>query len=205
MKKVQFVHVTARCLDVRVKVDGHGQAKILSVGEINGLFEAFESERDRALFATCFFTGCRINEACTMQTGDAFDLVGVRAKITIRKGNTKGEQSTRQISTHPQLRAYLERYRDQAGKQFLFPGRHERGSLNPRSADKILRDACEGRGLQGVSTHSFRRTALTQMSSAGIPLRVIQEISGHKTLSALQRYLEVREEEVERAISSLVF
>ncbi|WP_345940639.1 hypothetical protein [Nostoc sp. UIC 10630] len=29
-------------------------------------------------------------------------------------------------------------------------------------------------GVEGVSTHSFRRTALTQMSSAGIPLRTIQ-------------------------------
>jgi integrase/recombinase XerD len=29
------------------------------------------------------------------------------------------------------------------------------------------------------------------MSSAGIPLRVIQEISGHNDLGTLQRYLEV--------------
>ena len=32
-------------------------------------------------------------------------------------------------------------------------------------------------GLVGVSTHSFRRTALTQIANAGIPLRHIQEIS----------------------------
>ncbi|MBD2093742.1 tyrosine-type recombinase/integrase [Trichocoleus sp. FACHB-591] len=52
-------------------------------------------------------------------------------------------------------------------------------------------------GLVGVSTHSFRRTALTQMSSAGMPLRVIQEISGHRSLQALQRYLEVSELQLE--------
>jgi integrase len=46
-------------------------------------------------------------------------------------------------------------------------------------ADKILKSASKRVGLSGVSTHSFRRTALTMMSSAGIPLRVIQEISGH--------------------------
>jgi integrase len=49
-------------------------------------------------------------------------------------------------------------------------------------ADKILKKACERIGVVGVSTHSFRRTALTQMSSAGIPLRHIQEISGHNDL-----------------------
>lgn len=188
-----------------MKVGGHGQAKILNGEEIAQLFRAFNCDRDRALFAICFFTGCRINEGCTMLTGDVFDAIGVRGKITIRKGNTKGEQSTRQISTHPQLRGYLEEHRDQAGRLYLFPGRHGRGHLNPRSADAILRETFARIGIEGASTHSFRRTALTQMAAAGVPLRVIQEISGHRSLQALQRYLEVSEQQVERAISVLGF
>jgi integrase/recombinase XerD len=43
------------------------------------------------------------------------------------------------------------------------------------------------------------------MSSAGIPLRVIQEISGHRSLQALQRYLEVSELQLEGAIAALSF
>ena len=41
------------------------------------------------------------------------------------------------------------------------------------------------------------------MSNAGIPLRVIQEVSGHRTLDELQKYLEVSEEQVRGAVSSL--
>lgn len=41
------------------------------------------------------------------------------------------------------------------------------------------------------------------MSNAGIPLRVIQEISGHRSLEQLQKYLEVSEEQVLGAASSL--
>jgi integrase/recombinase XerD len=41
------------------------------------------------------------------------------------------------------------------------------------------------------------------MSNAGIPLRVIQEISGHRNLEQLQKYLEVSEEQVLGAASSL--
>ncbi|MEP0873740.1 tyrosine-type recombinase/integrase [Trichocoleus desertorum AS-A10] len=74
-----------------------------------------------------------------------------------------------------------------------------------KSANEILRETCDRLGLVGVSTHSFRRTALTQMSSAGVPLRVIQEISGHRSLQALQRYLEVSELQLEGAIASLSF
>ena len=58
-------------------------------------------------------------------------------------------------------------------------------------------------GIIGVSTHSFRRTALTQMSNAGIPLRVIQEISGHRNLEQLQKYLEVSDSQILGAASTL--
>jgi integrase/recombinase XerD len=41
------------------------------------------------------------------------------------------------------------------------------------------------------------------MSNTGIPLRVIQEISGHRNLEQLQRYLEVEPSQVRGAIASL--
>ena len=41
------------------------------------------------------------------------------------------------------------------------------------------------------------------MSNAGIPLKVIQEISGHRNLEQLQRYLEVSNEQVLGAAASL--
>jgi integrase/recombinase XerD len=41
------------------------------------------------------------------------------------------------------------------------------------------------------------------MSNAGIPLRTIQEISGHRNLEQLQQYLEVQPEQVRGAIAAL--
>lgn len=41
------------------------------------------------------------------------------------------------------------------------------------------------------------------MSNTGIPLRVIQEISGHRNLEQLQKYLEVTDEQVLGAAASL--
>jgi integrase/recombinase XerD len=54
-----------------------------------------------------------------------------------------------------------------------------------------MMEACLKAGIEGVSTHSFRRTALTWISDAGVPLRHIQAISGHRSLAALERYLGV--------------
>jgi len=41
------------------------------------------------------------------------------------------------------------------------------------------------------------------MLNLGIPLRVIQEISGHESLAELQKYLEVSDEQLEQAIAQL--
>lgn len=187
-----------------MKIDRHGKAAILSQAEIQLLFrEGFQNNRDRALFAVCLFSACRIREACTLLTVDVYDPSGrVRPKLLIRKGNTKGKLATRTIPVIEDLRLLLTNYQPEAGAVYLFPGRFE-SHIDSDSAARILRKACKRVGIQGVSTHSFRRTALTQMSDTGIPLRIIQEVSGHRNLSQLQNYLEVREEQVLGALTSL--
>ncbi len=192
-----------------MKVNRYGRAAILSASQLTLLFnEGFIKPRDRALFGVCLYAAARINEACTMLRGDVIGIKGVRDMLVIRSYNTKGKQSTREIQVHPQLKEYLaEHHRTDRWhtRPHLFPGRHGRGHINKTSADKILRDTCLKLELEGISTHSFRRTALTRMSDAGIPLRHIQAISGHKTLAALERYLGVTEQQKESAIATLDF
>ena len=180
-----------------MKVAGNGQGKILTSDELRLLFtEGFVLPRDRALFGICLFTGCRVSEALALQTTD---IKG--GTLTFRKSTTKGKLKTRVVDIQPGLAQLLVEY--QLVKEgALFPGMRGRSvTLTRFMADKILRDACKRVGLEGVSTHSFRRTALTMMSSAGVPVRVIQEISGHNDLGTLQRYLEVSPEQKRKAIS----
>ena len=188
-----------------MKIDRHGRAKILTQAEIQLLFnKGLESHRDRALFGVCLFTACRINEACTLRTADIYDTAGrVRPQLIIRKGNTKGKLATRTIPVIADLRSLLTTYHPASGQVDMFPGRYNGSHINPDSAARVLRKACREVGIEGVSTHSFRRTALTNMSDAGIPLRIIQEVSGHRDLSQLQNYLEVNESQVLGAVASL--
>lgn len=187
-----------------MKVDRHGKAKILSQEEIQLLFsQGFQSDRDRALFAICLFSGCRINEAVTLKIVDVYETSGrLRPKLIIRKGNTKGKLATRTIPIIDDLRQLLSNYQVAAGQEYLFPGRFS-SHIDPESASRILKKALRRVGIEGASTHSFRRTALTLMSDAGIPLRIIQEVSGHRNLSQLQNYLEVRDEQVLGAVTAL--
>jgi integrase/recombinase XerD len=178
-----------------LKVNRNGQAEILSRDRLADLFNVM-SDRYRLLFGICYFTGCRIAEAIQLKRED----VGDRS-ITFRRQTTKTNK-TRTVRISPAL-AQIMLEAGLPDRGYLFPARDGDGHLTTRAADLILRKYCDYLGIKGVSTHSFRRTALTHMSSAGIPLRHIQEISGHSSLASLQKYLEVSEKDKEEAIAVL--
>lgn len=188
-----------------MKIARFGKGKILSVEEIQRLFgEGLQTPKDCALFAIMLFTSCRVNEACSLYKVDVFDSkCRVRPYLLIRKSNTKGKLATRTIPVIEDLRVILNAYQPSDESAYLFPGRFNQGHIHPDSAARIFRKACRRVDIEGASTHSFRRTALTQMSNAGIPLRVIADVSGHRVLSQLQSYLEIKPEQVLGAVSSL--
>jgi integrase/recombinase XerD len=130
--------------------------------------------------------------------------------VTYRKGNTK-TKTTRQVPTAPRLTAELEAYRKAwaaehghppTKEECLFPAAGSTTTPQSRqAADKALRQTCARLGLEGVSTHSFRRTLATDAVRRGVALNVIQQITGHKSLGSLGHYLEADETEVLAAIT----
>jgi len=188
-----------------VKIDRHGKGKVLTVEEIQLLFsEGLQTLRDRCLFGICLYTAARINEACTLRRVDVFDKKRqVRPELIIRKRNTKGKLDTRCIPVGEDLQALLSEYSPPLHQYWLFPGRHGKKHINPMSASRILRIALEDIEIEGASTHSLRRTALTTMHNNRVPLRIIQRVSGHRSLATLEEYLAVSDEQVKGAISSL--
>jgi integrase/recombinase XerD len=167
------------------KVDGHGQGKILTDEELTELFtNGFQSERDRALFAICLFTGCRISEAVQLTTADISEGL-----ITFRKGTVKGKTATRQAPITSALQHWLDEY-EAPTDGYLFPGRHGRGHLTRAAADLLLKQACAIVEIEGVSTHSFRRTYITRLRNRGYSPKQIQRATGHKQLSSLLHYFD---------------
>jgi integrase/recombinase XerD len=155
-----------------MKIERHGQAKILTQQEIELLFnKGLQTSRDRTLFGVCLYTACRIAEACSLMVKDTYTKSGtVRSTINFRKANTKGKLQTRTIPVIEDLLRLLTCWKPHAGQIYLFPGRHPSHHwkhLHPDSADKILREAFERIGIEGASTHSFRRTALTNDEQRG--------------------------------------
>ncbi|MEG4442067.1 site-specific integrase [Microcoleus sp. AT9_B5] len=178
-----------------MKIERHGQAKILTQQEIELLFnKGLQTARDRTLFGVCLYTACRIAEACSLMVKDIYTNSGaVRSTINFRKANTKGKLQTRTIPVIEDLRSLLTSWRSHVGEIYLFPGRHPNHHwkhLHTNSADQILREAFERIGIEGASTHSFRRTALTsdeQRRNSTADYSTNQRSQQPRTVTALLR------------------
>ncbi|WP_375340833.1 hypothetical protein [Okeania sp. SIO2C9] len=63
------------------------------------------------MFAVMLYSGCRVNEACTLISEDVYKKSErVRCHLTIRKKNTKGKLATRTIPIIQELRSILSSY-----------------------------------------------------------------------------------------------
>ncbi len=91
-----------------MKIEGYGQAKILTQEEIERLFSTgLETSRDRTLFEVCLYTACTA-VACSLMVKDIYTNSGiVRSTINGRKANTKGKLQTRTIPVIEDLRSLL--------------------------------------------------------------------------------------------------
>lgn len=187
-----------------MKVHGQGQARILSLSEVTAIFDEL-SLRDRTVFAFCLYAGCRISEAASIRMED----VSLGDRLLLIPSNHSKNRQSRTIPVNQELSAMVKEYLLATGvrRGFMFPHcyekGYEKGYLCRTTLHYSLQRACNKLKIRGVSTHSFRRTCLTTMSNAGVPLHVIQAISGHSTLSALQKYLGVQPNQLFSAIDTI--
>ena len=88
-------------------------------------------------------------------------------------------------------------------EDFIFYGRFEGSHVTERAFQLALESGFERAEIVGGSSHSFRRTQLSNLHKKGVPLKVIQSLSGHAALNTLSLYLEVDDDDKRKAIAQL--
>jgi integrase len=89
---------------------------------------------------------------------------------------------------------------------WVFPSPHKDSKTGHIARmDGPFDEAAAAAGLDAelVTPHVMRHTAITALVKGGADLATIQKISGHKTLSALMRYVHVHSPHIDAAISKI--
>ena len=180
---------------LRMKTNRYGQAAVLTSDQLDALISALRGRNHQVLAEVCRRTACRISEGRQLSWGSI-----TSAGITFPKTITKGKLNSRSVPMTPKLQEVLTSWRREWAALYgrepksgdhVFRGRFGGEPMSSRAFMDALSLAAHESGLEGVSSHSFRRSALSSASEAGVPLAALRALSGHQSLSTLQRYLEV--------------
>jgi integrase/recombinase XerD len=49
----------------------------------------------------------------------------------------------------------------------------------------------KGAGITGASSHSSRRSFITNLANMGVSVRVLMELAGHRSMAVTQKYIDV--------------
>ncbi|MBN3897338.1 MAG: tyrosine-type recombinase/integrase [Nostoc sp. NOS(2021)] len=193
-----------------MKNNRSGQAAILSNADYSKIRGHIRARKYKLLLDIAWYTGERWGAIVKLQIYDLYNRDGTpREYITFqarsRKASPTGKRKTRQVPIHPVLKESLVSYSPETGSDWLFPDREQVGPIGLRWADMILRAAVQKAGFdaKGISTHSTRRTFITNLAKKGIGLATIKKITGHTDLKVLSRYIDVTDDDVKNAIATL--
>ena len=186
-----------------MKNNRFGQAKVLDTNELDLITDYLKTLNQQFVAKTLRNTGARIGEVVQLRWRDiGEDQILFPATITKRK------LKSREVFISLPFRNDLQQWkhywtiykgRKPTPEDYVFYGRKEGSHLSTRAFMLALDKALERAKIIGASSHSFRRTQLTQLHRKQVPLNVIKSISGHQSLNTLSLYLQVDDNEKKQA------
>ena len=159
---------------------------MLSEEEISRLISSVENLKHKCLLMLIYSAGLRISEALNLRKAD---IDTERMQVNIRGGKGKKDRvsllSTQVLSI---LEDYYQLYEP---VEYIFEGM-EGGKYSARSAQQILRKACQRSGIdKKVTLHTLRHSFATHLLETGTDLRYIQVLLGHESSKSTEIYTHV--------------
>jgi integrase/recombinase XerD len=185
------------------------QAKTLNQQELRKVLDYIStrkhSSRNRALLMTTFLSGMRVGEVSSLRFKDVVDNDGnIRNEIRLTPEMTKGEFA-RVVFVNERLRKELQQYirfynpQDKTMKFFYSQKRHSDG-FNANTLTQHFHFLYKRAGVDGASSHSGRRSFITNLASKGVSVRVLMSLAGHRSISTTQAYIDINDDMLRSAV-----
>jgi integrase/recombinase XerD len=182
------------------------QAQVLSDRDVKRVMGAIAKRsyghRDRAMFMLSLLAGMRVGEIAAISVSDAYEADGtVKSQIRLTKHQTKGSEARTVLlnaQTQEELRLYA-RTLTREGAQPLFVSKWGK-RMSPNSMVQVFGRFYRAAGLANASSHSGRRSFITNLANKGVSVRILAALASHKSISTTQCYIEVGEHQLRAAV-----
>jgi len=172
--------------------------RFLSLKEAGRLMEC-ASHHLRPVIATALCTGMRRGEIMGMRWQD----IDLRNR-TIFVPHTKNGHS-RYVPISDSLFNVLSNLPGHKGTDYLFAGVPKIGKKGMPFNDvrTSFENACTLAGIENFRFHDLRHTAASHMAMAGIPLKIIGDVLGHRSIAMTERYAHLSPGFLRNAVNAL--
>ena len=159
--------------------------------------------RDRAIVLVSHLAGLRAKEIALLTVQNVRSEDGaIRDEFVLSPQQTKGRKARRVfLSTklRTELAAYLKHAKLRRNCEALFQSQ-KGAQFSANTLCQLLLRIYDAAGFGDATSHSGRRTLITSLAAKGVSVRVLQEIAGHSSLAVTQRYIDVNDEQIRRAV-----
>lgn len=197
------------------------QAKVLSEKDIRKVLLYIASRkhaaRNRAMFVLLNSTGMRVGELAALRLCDVLQPTGeIVDEIRLAADQTKGsrgrtvvlsEKAQEEIKNYLQTRFKLKdllavTLTDTSRALFTTQKNPNRG-FSASTLTQHFHYIYKGAGINGASSHSSRRSFITNLANMGVSVRVLMELAGHRSMAVTQRYIDVNPSMMRKAVELL--
>jgi integrase/recombinase XerD len=188
------------------------QAKVLTPEELKRLLKIVtftkHNDRNRLIVLFSFLAGLRACELAELRVKDVLsvqaDNVVIKDTIYLQNWQTKGCQA-QQVVVNEQLRREVAQYIDKHpylledvdGKLFRS---QKRNGFSSQTVQNLFRSLFRDANIENASSHSGRRSFITNLSEKGVSVRVIQELARHSSMVTTQRYIDISVDKLKNAV-----
>ena len=184
------------------------QAKTLTQNEIDQVLRYIATKnryaiRNRTLLLTSFYSGMRVGEIASLTINDVQNEDGtIKNEIRLSASQTKGNVG-RVVFVNEKLRTELDNYlrnrriKDKDKPLFYT---EKREGFNANTLTQWFFWLYKKAGISSASSHSGRRTFITNLANKGVGVRVLASLAGHKSINTTMIYIDTNDEIKRRAV-----
>ena len=197
------------------------QAKVLSEKEIKKVVKLIESKRhssrNRCMFLATHMSGARIGEIASLRICDVLASDGgIKTEVYLSAEQTKGSKG-RTLYLSEKLRNEIELFlktrfklrdllavtlTDTTRALFTNQKNPNRG-FSASTACQMFHYLYKEAKIEGASSHSGRRSFITNLANKGVHVRILQELAGHSSIVVTQKYIDVNYDKLRASVELL--
>jgi integrase len=170
--------------------------RVLDAAEVRALMDACPDLRWRGLIFLAATTGLRLGELLRLEWQDVDMATGTLTVRSTDAAPTKSGRS-RQAPLVPDALALLREMRASAPGPRVFVT--DDGTPMVNNVQRDFHCIARRAGVRPCTIHDLRRTFITALQQAGVPLRTVQRLAGHASAETTLRYYTAVMPEDERA------